>query len=113
MWKAGANYDWKHMDATPSKEGKAEVLNKLSTWVKLGKGMDVPMEVIGHEAGIRPIVRNSMPVVGFHPEIEEVGFFNGLGSKGSLMAPAVAEHFAAHLCGVCDLDEELKLPQSS
>lgn len=113
MWKAGANYDWKHLDAIPSEEGKAEVLEKLNTWVKLGENMDVPMEVIGHEAGIRPIVRNSMPVVGFHPEMAEVGFFNGLGSKGSLMAPAVAEHFAAHLSGECDLDEELKLPESN
>jgi len=71
------------------------------------------MEVIGHEAGIRPIVRNSMPVVGFHPEMKEVGFFNGLGSKGSLMAPAVAEHFASYLNGECELDEELTLAQPS
>ncbi len=111
MWKAGANYDWKHMNAIPTEEGKLEVIEKLNTWVNLSGGKDVPMEVIGHEAGIRPIVRNSMPVVGFHPEMAEVGFFNGLGSKGSLMAPAVAEHFAAHLSGECDLDDELKLVQ--
>ncbi len=110
MWKAGANYDWKHMDATPSEEGKSEVLDKLNSWIKLGDGGEVPMEVIDHEAGIRPIIRNSMPVVGFHPDMPLVGFFNGLGSKGTLMAPAVAEHFAAHLCGELELDEELRLP---
>ncbi|MGB1937124.1 MAG: NAD(P)/FAD-dependent oxidoreductase [Akkermansiaceae bacterium] len=110
MWKAGANYDWKHMDATPSEEGKSEVLEKLRTWIKLGDSGEVPMEVIDHQAGIRPIIRNSMPVVGFHPKMPMVGFFNGLGSKGTLMAPAVAEHFAAHLCGESELDEELRLP---
>lgn len=109
MWKVGANYDWKHLDYEPTEQGKAEVLERLATWIDLGEGGDVPMEVIEHEAGVRPIIRNSRPVVGFHPEMPQVGFFNGLGSKGSLMAPAVASHFAAHLCGECELDEELSL----
>ena len=109
LWKAGSNYDWKNLDFTPTQEGKAEVLEMLATWIDLGEGRDVPMEVIEHEAGVRPIIRNSKPLVGFHPEMPQVGFFNGLGSKGSLMSPAVAEHFAAHLSGECDLDQELSL----
>jgi len=109
MWKAGSNYDWKNLNFLPTEEGKAEVLARLQTWIDLGGEGEVPIEVIEHEAGVRPIIRNSMPLVGFHPAMPEVGFFNGLGSKGSLMAPAVAEHFAAHLCGECDLDEELSL----
>ena len=109
MWKAGANYDWKHMDAIPTEEGKTEVLEKLATWIELGQDKAVSMEVIEHEAGIRPIIRNSRPVVGMHPDHAQLGFFNGLGSKGSLMAPAVAEHFAAYLCGETELDEELNL----
>jgi len=47
--------------------------------------------------------------VGFHPEMPQLGFFNGLGSKGTMTAPMVADHFAAHLCGECELDEELTL----
>ena len=109
MWKAGANYDWKNLDFIPTEQGKAEVLEKLAGWIDLGRDGEVPIEVIEHEAGVRPIIRNSMPLVGFHPEMPQVGFFNGLGSKGSLMAPAVAEHFAAHLCGECELDKELSL----
>lgn len=106
LWKAGANYDWKNLDSVPSEAGREEVLDKLRTWINEEK---VPMEVIEHEAGIRPIIRNSRPVVGFHPQLPHVGFFNGLGSKGTLVAPAVAAHFAAYLCGECELDSELKL----
>ena len=109
LWKAGANYDWKNLDFEPTEEGKAEVLAKLGTWIDLGEGRDVPMEVIEHEAGVRPIIRSSVPVVGFHPEMPQLGFFNGLGSKGTMTAPMVADHFAAHLCGECELDEELTL----
>jgi glycine oxidase len=101
VWKAGANYDWDRLDSEPTDEGKEAILEKLRTWV------DLPIEVIGHEAGVRPIIRSSQPFVGIHPEYPQVGFFNGLGSKGTLMAPAVADHFAEHLCGQCELDAEL------
>ncbi|HCC21182.1 MAG TPA: hypothetical protein DEP88_08040 [Verrucomicrobiales bacterium] len=107
LWKAGANYEWKVLDSNSTDAGKEEVLNKLRTWI--GED-DVQMEVIGHEAGVRPIIRNSRPIVGFHSKHSNVGFFNGLGSKGTLMAPAVAAHFAAFLCGECELDNELKIP---
>jgi len=103
VWKAGANYDWDRLDSVTTEEGKEEILEKLKTW------MELPVEVIGHEAAVRPIIRNSQPVIGMHHEMPEVGFFNGLGSKGSLMAPAVADHFAEYLCGRCALDEELML----
>ena len=105
LWKAGASYVWDQLDSVPTEVGKEEVLGKLGRWIS----DDVSLKVVGHEAGIRPIIRNSRPVVGFHREYPRVGFFNGLGSKGALMAPAVAAHFAAHLCGECELDEELSL----
>lgn len=101
VWKAGANYNWDQLDSVPTEEGKDEILAKLKTW------LDVPVEVIGHEAGVRPIIRSSQPVMGLHPDQDQIGFFNGLGSKGTLMAPAVADHFAAYLCDECALNEEL------
>lgn len=107
VWKAGANYNWDQLDSIPTEAGKDEILEKLKSWI------DVPMEVIDHEAGVRPIIRSSQPLIGFHPEKPLVGFFNGLGSKGTLMAPSVADHFSAHLCGECELDEELILNYDS
>ena len=103
VWKAGANYNWDHLDSQPTEEGKSEILAKLDKWI------DLPIEVIGHEAGVRPIIRSSQPYIGMHPDQPRIGFFNGLGSKGTLVAPAVAEHFADYLCGECELDEELAL----
>lgn len=104
-WKAGASYDWVNLDSEPTDKGRDEILTRLETWLS----KDLEIEVVEHVAGVRPIIRNSRPVIGFHAEKPQVGFFNGLGSKGALMAPAVAEHFAMHLCGECELDEELDL----
>ena len=100
----GATYDWKNLNSEVTEQGRDEVLGKLATWC------DFPVEVVAQEAGVRPIIRNSRPVIGFHPKHEEVGFFNGLGSKGSLMAPAVASHFADVLTGKSELDPELSIP---
>ena len=108
-WKAGATYDWKNLNSEPTEDGRDEVLGKISTWCNR------PLEVVGHEAGIRPIIRNSRPVMGFHDEYKQLGFFNGLGSKGTLMAPATASHFADVLTGKCEQDPELSMtfPQDS
>lgn len=104
-WKAGASYDWGSLDSVPTEDGRKEVLARLRTWLS----EDVDIDVVAHSAGVRPIIRSSRPVIAFHKERSEVGFFNGLGSKGTLMAPAVAEHLAMYLCGECELDEELAL----
>ena len=103
-WKVGATYDWKNLNSEVTEQGRDEVLGKLATWC------DLPVAVVDQEAGVRPIIRNSRPVIGLHPKYEEVGFFNGLGSKGSLIAPAVASHFADVLTGKSELDPELSIP---
>ncbi len=91
IWKAGANYNWKDLDSEPTEAGKKEVLDKLATW------LDFPMEIMEHTAGVRPIIQNSFPVTKMHSDYPNIGFFNGLGSKGSLMAPGTAAQFADKL----------------
>lgn len=106
-WKAGATYEWNRLDSEPTAGGREEVMEKISSWCP------ADLKVVGHEAGVRPIIRNSRPVIGFHAEHTQVGFFNGLGSKGSLMAPAVAAHFAEVLTSECEIDPELLFPTAN
>jgi glycine/D-amino acid oxidase-like deaminating enzyme len=37
------------------------------------------------------------PAIGRHPENASLGIFNGLGSKGALLAPWLAGEWVAHL----------------
>ena len=49
-------------------------------------------EILQHEAGIRPILRRSEPLIG---RMDGGGWmFNGLGSKGSLYGPGIARQLA-------------------
>ncbi|GAA5497362.1 tRNA 5-methylaminomethyl-2-thiouridine biosynthesis bifunctional protein MnmC [Rubritalea halochordaticola] len=103
LWRTGATYEWDELLSGVSAEGRAELEQKIRSLVK------VDFEVLEHEAGVRPIVNRSQPIIGMHPELERLGFFNGLGSKGVITAPSVAEHFAGFLCGENELDPELDL----
>jgi glycine/D-amino acid oxidase-like deaminating enzyme len=100
LYKAGATYDWEHLDETPTEEGRAKVEEILQ---RIAPG---PFEVVDHEAGVRPILRRSQPLIG---KREGEWFFNGLGSKGSLYAPGVAKRLASWLVGGIEPETSLNL----
>jgi glycine oxidase len=98
-FKVGSTYVWDRLDGEPTAEGRAKV-EKIA---RLLGGDD--FEVIAHEAGVRPIVRKSQPVIG--PLEDGSVVFNGLGSKGSLYAPRVAARLTAWLAGETEIAAEL------
>jgi glycine/D-amino acid oxidase-like deaminating enzyme len=91
VFRAGSTYDREHLNQTPTEEARAEIEDKLRAFLR------VPYEVVGHVAALRPVVFHSRAIAGLHPEHDRLGFFNGLGSKGSLHAPWYAERFAAFI----------------
>lgn len=81
MYRVGATYKWKDKSNTPTEACKQELLQKLNTFLKC------PYEVVDHVAGIRPTVSDRKPLVGRHPEHENMYLLNGLGSRGVMIAP--------------------------
>ena len=95
LFRVGSTYDWDDLTSGPTEAGRAAIVERLASFLRL------PFEVIDHQAAVRPIVIGRHPIVGLHPAHPQIGIFNGLGSKGSLQAPRLAELFASHL-----LDED-------
>ncbi|WP_158276149.1 NAD(P)/FAD-dependent oxidoreductase [Brumimicrobium oceani] len=99
-FKLGATYAWYTQDTSPTEEAKKELLenyNLLSS---------APIEVIDHEAGIRPAVADRRPLIGEHPTHKGLYIFNGLGSKGYMIAPYCAIEFVDFLMGKGEIDQE-------
>jgi glycine/D-amino acid oxidase-like deaminating enzyme len=90
-YRCGATYTWEPLDCEPTATGRAEIEQRLSAFLRL------PYEVVEHRAAVRPVVDAGTPVLGRHPAFPRLAFFNGLGSKGSLLAPFFAEQLAACL----------------
>lgn len=88
-FKAGSTYEWSELNEVPTRQGRQRVAEIIG---KLGGG---PFEIIAHEAGIRPILRRSEPLIG--PLGGGDWMFNALGSKGSLYAPGMAARLARWL----------------
>lgn len=87
-FKTGSTYEWDLLDNQPTNAGRERVTEVARN---LGGGDD--FAIIAHEAGVRPILRRSQPLIGRHPNGAWV--LNGLGSKGSLYAPGCARRLAA------------------
>jgi glycine oxidase len=64
------------------------------------------------QTAVRPIIARAKLVLGRHPQHEQVGFFNGLGSKGALRAPWAARQLVAHWLDGTPLEPELDLRQN-
>jgi glycine oxidase len=84
-FRTGSTYEWHDLDERPTVDGRRRIEERLRVMV----GGDY--EVVDHVAGVRPILRRSMPLIG---PAASGWVFNGLGSKGSLYAPGMADRLA-------------------
>jgi glycine oxidase len=102
-FKIGATYNWRQADELPTPEGKAELTERFEQITTQ------PYHVKNHRAGIRPAVRDRRPLMGRHPEHPQLSVFNGMGSKGVLMAPYLADMFSRELIGEGDVLPDVQI----
>jgi len=89
----GATFEWNNLDYKTTKEGKHALLKHLE------KNFNYKdWQVIDQKAGIRPTISDRRPLTGQHPEFDKLFIFNGLGTKGVLIAPWLSKMMCAYLC---------------
>lgn len=87
-FRFGSTTDWERLNSMPTEAGRAELLQQLTE-----SGVR-DARVVEHLAAVRPATYDRRPAYGFCPDEPVVGWFNGLGAKGSLWAPFYAERMA-------------------
>jgi len=90
-YMVGSTYGWDKFDCQISETAKEEILRDIGEFIK------VPFEVIDHSAGVRPIMKDRMPILGMHPQYSPMGLFNGLASKGLLWGPFYSRQMTEYL----------------
>ena len=93
QFRVGATYRWPPFPAGTTAAAHAELSQRLADITAL------PFAVVAQRAGVRPAVRDRKPLLGPHPVVPNVSIFNGFGSKGVLLAPALARQLADVLEG--------------
>lgn len=102
-FRVGATYRWPPFAEGPTAGGRAELAARLAVMT------DQPFAVVGQRAGVRPAVRDRLPLLGPHPAVPAISFCGGYGSKGVLLAPRLAGLLADWLEGRADIWPEISL----
>lgn len=103
LFWAGGSYQWHYPDLMPSREEGALLAAHLKDM------LEAPFEIVNHLAAVRPAVVHRRPLMGKSRLHDRVFLFNGLGTKGALLAPFMATHFAGYLLRGEALDPEVEI----
>lgn len=104
LFRVGATYRW----APPLPSGVTEEA-RVELSQRFADMSDQPFQVVEQRAGIRPATLDRKPVLGIHPAWPVLSIFNGFGSKGVMLAPRLATHFANVLEGTEALWPEVNI----
>jgi len=85
MFKIGATYNWTDKTEIPTDTAKQELVERLK------EVLTCDYEIVAHYAGVRPTVKDRKPLIGTHSEYPAVHIINGLGTRGVILAPAMAK----------------------
>lgn len=84
-YRVGATYEWDDKTKVPTEDGKRELIEELN------KTITCDFEIVEHEAEIRPTTKDRKPFVGEHPLYKNMYILNGLGTRGVVQAPDLAD----------------------
>jgi len=107
VYWVGATFNWTDKTIDPTEKGRQEMLKKLESMI------DVPFTVVNQFGGIRPTVKDRRPLVGVHPKYPQLVVFNGLGTRGVMIAPTVATQLYQHIEKGKELPKEISINRFS
>ena len=103
IYRVGSTYEWEDKTNTITNKGKEELLTKLDGFLKCD------YKVIDQVAGIRRTVKDRRPLVGQHGQHKQLFVLNGLGTRGVMIAPYVAEQLFHHIEYQTPLNKEIDI----
>ena len=103
LYRVGATYEWEDKTNDITQKGKDELVGKLKKFLKCD------FEVVEQVAGMRPTVIDRRPLVGRHSVHKNFYVLNGLGTRGVMIAPYVADKLYNFIENSVNLDDEINI----
>lgn len=103
LYKVGATYNWTDKTDTLTEEGKNELLDGIKDLITC------PFEIIEHRSGVRPTVKDRRPLVGTHPLYPRLHLLNGMGTRGVMLAPSMANDLYNSIQNGVALDKNIDI----
>jgi glycine oxidase len=102
LYKAGATFAHGDTSYTATGSGKEQLV------IAVKKMISCPFQVVDQVIGMRPTVRDRRPLLGRISKSKPI-FFNGLGTRGLLMAPLLAKQLYDYTENNVPLSEEVNI----
>ncbi|TXE06118.1 FAD-binding oxidoreductase [Seonamhaeicola algicola] len=99
----GATYEWKDLSNKTTNKAKVTLLEKLKNLLNCN------FTVVNQVAGIRPTVKDRRPLVGQHENYKNLYVLNGLGTRGVMIGPYVAQKLYNFIENGVPLDPEIDI----
>jgi len=100
-YKLSSTFEWETDSWLPNKNVIAELTDAFE------EIYHIDYQIVDHQSGLRPSASDRRPYLGEHPRKKNVFIFNGLGSKGIILAPFFSHHLAEHI-----IDKKPILPEA-
>lgn len=101
MYWSGGGFDKQYVDDKPSAIFMDKYKASVSEFVLSDHSF------VEHRAGVRPCVKDRRPVIGTHTHWSNVHIFNGMGTKGTSLAPFFAHNLISHIYDAATLMPEV------
>ncbi|MDO4228433.1 MAG: FAD-dependent oxidoreductase [Capnocytophaga sp.] len=102
-YKIGATYEWNDLSDTITEKGRNELIEKLE------KLISCSYTITEQEAAVRPTVSDRRPLVGKHHLHPNMWILNGLGTRGVMNAPFVAQALYQAVYEGKNIDKEMNI----
>ena len=99
----GSTFDFNDKSQKKTKKVYNFLLSKLNSFIS------VPFEVIDHKIGFRPVVKDRRPILGRHPKYDNLILFNGLGTRGLMLAPLLSKWLYEYISEDKELYNEISI----
>lgn len=103
LYWVGATYEREDKTHMITESAKTQLVDKVK------KILNCDFEVIHQVAGIRPTTKDRRPLVGVHPIHKNMYLLNGLGTRGVMISPFVAQQLYNHIEIGMVLDSEIDI----
>jgi glycine/D-amino acid oxidase-like deaminating enzyme len=89
--RLGATYEWHDVYSGPTDAASLELIGRVE------RAMRHPVNTIDAQTAVRPNVADRRPVLGTYGTGTGQHLFNGMGSKGVMLAPFFAHQLVSHI----------------
>ena len=100
LFKVGATYDPIDKTQEPTEGGKQLLIERIK------EILNCDFEILEHFAGIRPTVKDRRPLIGTHPNHKNLHVINGLGTRGVMLGPQMANELYENIASGKPIDKE-------